>query len=177
MRRDVTVEKQANDSWHASELRFRLYASPAHEKIWDRQPQESLCVLGRLGRCRPSREDRERVLQAAQSKQASGEYVEEYRIVRPDGAIRWIRDRAFPIFRDDGAVYRIAGLAKDITERKRAEQKFKDLLESSPDAMVIVNRDGDIVLVNSQAVNLFGWRREELLTPDELTLSSIARVR
>jgi len=49
-------------------------------------------------------------------------------------------------------------------------------LESSPDAMVIANRDGDIVLVNSQAVNLFGWRREELLTPDELTLSNIAHV-
>ena len=117
------------------------------------------------------------MLQAAQTKQASNEYVEEYRIVRPDGAIRWIRDRAFPIFRDDGEIYRIAGLAKDITERKKAERKFKDLLESSPDAMVIVNRDGDIVLVNSQAINLFGWRREELLTPDEFTLSSIAHVR
>ncbi|MGK2915451.1 MAG: EAL domain-containing protein, partial [Porticoccaceae bacterium] len=51
----------------------------------------------------------------------------------------------------------------NITARKTADQKFKDLLESAPDAMVLVNRDGEMVLVNAQAVNLFGWRREELL--------------
>ncbi len=51
----------------------------------------------------------------------------------------------------------------NITERKKAEQKFKDLLESAPDAMLIVNSDADMVLVNAQAVKLFGWRREELV--------------
>lgn len=52
---------------------------------------------------------------------------------------------------------------RDITERKKAAQKFKDLLESAPDAMVIVNSEADMVLVNAQAVFLFGWSREELL--------------
>jgi len=52
---------------------------------------------------------------------------------------------------------------RDVTERNKANQRFKDLLEFAPDAMVIVNRDAEIVLVNAQAVNLFGWRREELL--------------
>jgi protein-histidine pros-kinase len=52
---------------------------------------------------------------------------------------------------------------RDVTDRKKAEQKFKDLLESAPDAMVIVNPKGEIVLVNSQAVSLFGWKREEML--------------
>ncbi len=52
---------------------------------------------------------------------------------------------------------------RDITERKMAEQKFKDLLESAPDAMVIVNHDAEMVLVNAHALKLFGWRREELL--------------
>ncbi|HVC01633.1 MAG TPA: EAL domain-containing protein [Steroidobacteraceae bacterium] len=182
MRRDVTAERQAVDDQHTSELRFRqlaenirevfwltntaksemLYVSPGYEKIWGRSC-ESLHASPRdwIDSIHP--EDRERVLQAAQTNQASDECVEEYRIIRADGAIRWIRDRAFPILDNTGKVYRIAGLAEDITERKKADQRFKDLLEFSPDALIVINRDGEMVLVNSRAVQLFGWRREELL--------------
>ena len=66
-----------------------------------------------------------------------------------------------PISTEEGTMAMTA--IRDITDRKRADQKFKDLLEAAPDAMVIVNRDGRIVLVNSQAVRLFGWSRDELL--------------
>jgi PAS domain S-box-containing protein len=62
-----------------------------------------------------------------------------------------------------GTDWIIVSVVRDVTERKKADQRFKDLLESAPDAMVIVNGDGRMVLVNSQTVNLFGWRREELL--------------
>jgi diguanylate cyclase (GGDEF)-like protein/PAS domain S-box-containing protein len=61
------------------------------------------------------------------------------------------------------AVQRTAALTEEIAERKKADQRFKELLESAPDAMVIVNHDAEMVLVNSQAVILFGWLREELL--------------
>src|SRR5206468_8310580 len=47
---------------------------------------------------------------------------EEYRIVRPDGSVRWVHDRAFPVKESNGAVGRIVGIAEDITERKRTEQ-------------------------------------------------------
>jgi PAS domain S-box-containing protein len=141
---DVTAERQTEESLRASELRFRqvaenirevfwltdpaknqiLYVSPAYAEIWGRSV-ESLYASPRdwIDAIHP--EDRSRVLQAAQTKQASGEYAEEYRIVRPDAAIRWIRDRAFPVFSNEREVYRIAGLAEDITEREAADEVLK----------------------------------------------------
>jgi PAS domain S-box-containing protein len=66
-----------------------------------------------------------------------------------------------PIETDEGTM--VMSAVRDITERKQAEQKFRGLLESAPDAMVIVGRDGRIALVNSQTEKLFGYSRQELL--------------
>lgn len=66
-----------------------------------------------------------------------------------------------PLETEEGTM--VMSAIRDITARKKAEQKFKDLLESAPDAMVIVDRSGKIVLINSQTEKLFGWKRSELL--------------
>jgi len=61
----------------------------------------------------------------ALAHQPDGTYDEEYRIVRPDQSIRWIRDRAFPIRNQTGEMERIVGIAQDITEHRRLEEQFR----------------------------------------------------
>lgn len=81
--------------------------------------------------------------------------------LRKDGSEFPVEISLSPLETDEGTL--VMSAIRDISERKKAEQKFRGLLESAPDAIVIVDRGGEIVLVNSQAVNLFGYRREELL--------------
>ena len=131
---DITEWKKAEMAMQESEERFRqvveiikevfwlsnpektqiLYISPGYETIWGRTC-ESLYAFPRTWLDAIHPEDRDRVLEAALTKQVSGDYDEKYRIVRPDSSIRWIRDRAFPVRDESGMVYRIAGIAEDIT--------------------------------------------------------------
>ena len=101
------------------------YISPAYETIWG-------CSLESLYETPKSfieaihPEDRERVV-AAFALQVQGAYDETYRVVRPDGSTRRVRDRAFPICDERGAPYRIVGFVEDITERQRMLDKLGGL--------------------------------------------------
>jgi PAS domain S-box-containing protein len=112
-----------------------LYISPGYEEIWGRSckslyasPQSWLDAI--------HPEDRTRVFEAAIHKQVVGTYNEQYRILRPDGTIRWICDRAFPIRDSSGIVYRIVGFAEDITDQKRVQ----DSLRASEERLDLVIR-------------------------------------
>jgi PAS domain S-box-containing protein len=87
----------------------------------------------------------------------------EHRIVRRDGAIRIIHGGGQVATDDSGRTVRVIGTAQDVTDQRRAEEMFRDLVESAPDAMVIANEQGSILLVNAQAEKLFGYARDELL--------------
>lgn len=103
--------------------------------------------------------------------ESGGGNYNEYRIIRPDGSIRVVSSRREANRLDnDGNIIGLVGTVHDITELKQvevalreSEKKYRDLLESAPDGMVIVNAKGEIELVNQQLQKMTGY------LPDDLT--------
>ncbi|MBI4444918.1 MAG: PAS domain S-box protein [Acidobacteria bacterium] len=109
-------------------------------------------------------DDRDRVLEAISRAVATGEeYRIEYRIVRPDGRVRWVEGCGKVFHGQEGRPDWMRGVCSDITERKQAEERFRLAVEAAPVAMVMVNQEGRIVLVNGISEQLFGYTHDELV--------------
>ncbi len=142
MAHDITERLRAERELFASEERFRqlaesirevfyltdsqslelFYVSPAYEQVWGRTTQSLYdCPESFLEAVHP--DDRAAIRDAYLKRDL---FLHEYRIIRPDGSIRWILDRGFPVRDMQGRVYRLAGIAEDITERKLAEQGLRE---------------------------------------------------
>ncbi len=103
-----------------------FFVSPAYEEIWGRSC-ESLYEDPYSFLEAVHAEDRASVEQTLSRQLAGENTVQVYRILRPDGSIRWIRDRGFPVIDDDGRVIRVVGIAEDVTETRAAGEKQRRL--------------------------------------------------
>lgn len=193
---DITELRRSVQNQRESEERFRqlaenihavlwmtdprkkemVYVSPRFEAIWGRTCESLYASPGTwLESIHP--EDRERVEHASRTNLFSGEYDEVYRVLRLDGSVRWIQDRAFPVRNDSGEVYRVAGIAEDITKRKEVEHALEEsqarnnaVLQSALDAMVSFDREGRIVEFNAAAERIFDCPRSQAIGQEMIHL-------
>lgn len=187
--RDITDRRQAARDAREREDRFKqltdsirevfwltdirkgrvLYVSPAYEAIWGRTC-EALYVSPDDWLEAILEEDRPVVAAGFESQKAGEPYDIEYRIRRPDGTLRWIHDRAFPVRDAEGELYRVAGVAEDVTERHKAELasqqhqiRLEGIVNAAMDGIITMGEDQCVVLINKAAERIFGCRAEEAI--------------
>ncbi len=91
-----------------------------------------------------------------------GEYNMEYRVLLPDGTQRWIDARGHCMKVGDAKGLRLLEVSLDVTAQKQAQDRFRLVVESSPDGIVLFDAQGHIVLVNARVEKMFGYGRDEL---------------
>jgi PAS domain S-box-containing protein len=147
-----------------------LYVSPAYETLWCRTCK-SLYESPQSWFEAVHPEDRERVQQAALARRAESIYDEEFRIVRPDGTVRWVRDRAFPVRDSAGLADQVVGVTRDVTvhkeaeaeQRHRSEMRFRLLIEHASDLITVLNLEGLIRFQSPSLERVLGYAPTELL--------------
>jgi len=160
------LDTSSNRIWVSDKVR-QLFQFPTDDEITYGEFQKRVHPDDRAAR--------DRVLRRA--IQTHGSYETEYRIVLPDGMIRWIGGRARCVSDTKGKPTRLLGVSMDITERKQAEELFQLATEASPSGTVLVDHQGRILLVNAHIEELFGYARDELIgkTVDILVPERFAR--
>ena len=148
-----------------------IYVSAAYESIWGHSPESLYAHPSQWAEAIPP-EDRERVFTLFSSLgRGISSASTEFQIARPDGEMRWIYGRGFPVRDAAGNVIRLTGIASDVTERRRAEEMLQ-LLNSavlqSKEAITITDANLDlpgptIIFVNPAFTKMTGYTAEEAI--------------
>jgi len=158
----------------SSDLDRMIYINPAYETLWQRSCQ-SLYEHPRSFTDNIHEEDRPRVL-AALGRLAQGKIFDQtYRIVRSDLSVCWVHARTYPVYAENGEVYRYVGIIGDVTKQKLVEEQIRKLqqaVEQSPVSIVITDLDGDIEYVNPKFTQLTGYSHAEALGQNARILKS-----
>ncbi len=148
--------------WVWDIVRNEIWITDKGRALFGFAPSEELDIDRLRSAIHP--EDRELVRQAVENSLHTGaEYEAEYRVVLPDGQVRWMAGRGHVEFNSVGQPAQMRGASIDITERRRAEEQFRLVVEAAPNAMAMVNTEGRITLVNTQTEAVFGYARDELI--------------
>lgn len=185
---DISDRKQMEIELQQSEEKFRHFAENSHAVIWIAQPTSlnnvyvSPAYETIWGRSRQSLLDRpdswleaihpddcDRV-RAKLEPQCQGEFSDiEYRIVRPDGSVRWIWDWGFPIRDESGQIYHFGGIAEDITERKQSELQLREMsaaLSNAVEGISRLDQQGRYISVNEAYASMVGYAPAEMIGMD-----------
>ena len=185
---EIAERKNAEEKLRESEKRFRqiaenirgvfwitdrdtskiLYVSPGYEEMTGRTREDLYADPGSWSApIHP--EDRERVLRRL-GEPGDAEQNLEYRIILPDGSVRWVLHRAFPVADQTGRIYRFAGLVEDITAEKKshelleaAHHKLMGIIEFLPDATFAVDNSGKVIAWNHEMEVLTGVPKESMI--------------
>lgn len=137
------------------------YISPGYEQIWGRS-RDSL-VKDPLSFLEAIHTDDRGWVRKSLLGQAEGARDEHFRVVRPDGTVRWVHTRSYPIRNEAGEVVRIAGVARDVTRLKETEDalrrsraEFREVLERVPVGVAIYGTGG-LVYANVRAAGYLGF--------------------
>ena len=165
---EVALEAGRMGSWEWHVAENRVVWSPALEALHGLEPGSFPGTFDAYQRdIHP--DDREHVRRTIEaSLSGDGTHQLEYRIVRPDGAERWVEGRG-RVFRDEhGRVARLMGVCADITERKRAERAIREseerlraIVGATPECVKTVARDGTLLQMNAAGLAMIGAARPE----------------
>ena len=158
----LAAEAAQLGAWELDTTSNRIWVSDKVRQLFQFPPDGEISYTHFEQRVHPEdRAARDRVMRRAIQAHSSCET--EYRIVLPDGTIRWIGGRARCVSDTKGKPTRLLGVSMDITERKQAEELFQLATEASPSGTLLVDHQSRILLVNAHIEELFGYARDELI--------------